>query len=272
MLVDELEASGELGGYHLLAATRADLLRRLGRRREAQRAYHDALAWSAATPSVATWSAGSPRCPELRRSAIRPPRHGTPTERGSRAARDELGVVTARDRPSAIGRVDHRDHFLGLETFVGDRRGHDRAWRRGSHWRPTTVSVTASASAPRSATNGGCSSGSLDHTASPGLVSRPLTVVTRPRPACSRNRRAMAAVACSTKLLNGPPANAMPPVMVGVPSSGRPSSRCCTRTATGKHEYTSAWSHSESGRSEVLARGLSEHLHRGPTVQERVAW
>ena len=43
VLVDEVEASGELGGYHLLAATRADLLRRLGRRREAQRAYHDAL-------------------------------------------------------------------------------------------------------------------------------------------------------------------------------------------------------------------------------------
>ncbi len=44
LLVDEVEASGELDGYHLLAATRADLLRRLGRRGEAQRAYHDALA------------------------------------------------------------------------------------------------------------------------------------------------------------------------------------------------------------------------------------
>lgn len=43
VLVDEVEASGELDGYHLLAATRADLLRRLGRRSEARRAYHDAL-------------------------------------------------------------------------------------------------------------------------------------------------------------------------------------------------------------------------------------
>jgi RNA polymerase sigma-70 factor (ECF subfamily) len=39
-----LEASGELEGYHLLAATRADLLRRLGRRAEAAEAYRAALA------------------------------------------------------------------------------------------------------------------------------------------------------------------------------------------------------------------------------------
>jgi RNA polymerase sigma-70 factor, ECF subfamily len=43
-LVDALEASGRLAGYHLLPATRADLLRRLGRRAEAATAYRDALA------------------------------------------------------------------------------------------------------------------------------------------------------------------------------------------------------------------------------------
>ena len=43
MLVDELEASGALRGYHLLPATRADLLRRLGRRTEAAAAYRRAL-------------------------------------------------------------------------------------------------------------------------------------------------------------------------------------------------------------------------------------
>lgn len=43
-LVDDLAASGRLAGYHLLAATRADLLRRLGRRPEAAAAYRDALA------------------------------------------------------------------------------------------------------------------------------------------------------------------------------------------------------------------------------------
>jgi RNA polymerase sigma-70 factor (ECF subfamily) len=43
-LVDALERSGALGGYHLLPATRADLLRRLGRRAEAAVAYRDALA------------------------------------------------------------------------------------------------------------------------------------------------------------------------------------------------------------------------------------
>ena len=43
-LVDALAASGALAGYHLVAATRADLLRRLGRPTEAAAAYRDALA------------------------------------------------------------------------------------------------------------------------------------------------------------------------------------------------------------------------------------
>ncbi|HET7051804.1 MAG TPA: RNA polymerase sigma factor [Solirubrobacteraceae bacterium] len=43
VLVDELEASGELGEYHLLHATRADLLRRLGRGEQARAAYLRAL-------------------------------------------------------------------------------------------------------------------------------------------------------------------------------------------------------------------------------------
>ncbi|MEV4109775.1 RNA polymerase sigma factor [Nonomuraea sp. NPDC049695] len=42
-LVETLHASGELTGYHLLPATRADLLRRLDRRAEAARAYREAL-------------------------------------------------------------------------------------------------------------------------------------------------------------------------------------------------------------------------------------
>jgi len=42
-LVDELEASGALHGYGLLPATRADLLRRLGRRSEAAAAYRQAI-------------------------------------------------------------------------------------------------------------------------------------------------------------------------------------------------------------------------------------
>jgi len=43
LLVDELDESGILAGYHLLAATRADLLRRLGRTEEAAAAYRQAL-------------------------------------------------------------------------------------------------------------------------------------------------------------------------------------------------------------------------------------
>ena len=43
-LVDALDAGGALAGYHLLAATRADLLRRLDHRAEAADAYRAALA------------------------------------------------------------------------------------------------------------------------------------------------------------------------------------------------------------------------------------
>ena len=42
-LVEELERSGALQAYHLLPATRADLLRRLGRNSEAAASYEQAL-------------------------------------------------------------------------------------------------------------------------------------------------------------------------------------------------------------------------------------
>ena len=42
-LVDELEDGGTLSDYYLLPATRADLLRRLGRTAEAEAAYRRAL-------------------------------------------------------------------------------------------------------------------------------------------------------------------------------------------------------------------------------------
>jgi RNA polymerase sigma-70 factor (ECF subfamily) len=42
-LVDQIEQSGALAGYYLLPATRADLLRRLGRTQEANHAYRRAL-------------------------------------------------------------------------------------------------------------------------------------------------------------------------------------------------------------------------------------
>jgi RNA polymerase sigma-70 factor (ECF subfamily) len=49
-LIDQLEAKGELAGYHLLPAARADLLRRDGRWREAAEAYRRALALVANDP------------------------------------------------------------------------------------------------------------------------------------------------------------------------------------------------------------------------------
>ena len=42
-LVQALETSGDLAGYHLLPATRADLLRRLKRHAEAAASYREAL-------------------------------------------------------------------------------------------------------------------------------------------------------------------------------------------------------------------------------------
>ncbi|MEU8308995.1 sigma-70 family RNA polymerase sigma factor [Actinomadura sp. NPDC048955] len=49
-LVDELAASGRLAGYHLLPATRADLLRRDGRAAQARTAYEEALALAPTEP------------------------------------------------------------------------------------------------------------------------------------------------------------------------------------------------------------------------------
>jgi RNA polymerase sigma-70 factor (ECF subfamily) len=46
VLVDAIDATGALDGYYLLPATRADLLRRLGRSAEAASAYRDALTLS----------------------------------------------------------------------------------------------------------------------------------------------------------------------------------------------------------------------------------
>ena len=49
-LVDDLARSGALDGYHLLHATRADLLRRLGRDDEAAAAYREAIALAPGEP------------------------------------------------------------------------------------------------------------------------------------------------------------------------------------------------------------------------------
>jgi RNA polymerase sigma-70 factor, ECF subfamily len=49
-LVARLEAGGALGGYYLLAATRADFLRRLGRNEEAAVAYAEAAALAGSEP------------------------------------------------------------------------------------------------------------------------------------------------------------------------------------------------------------------------------
>lgn len=52
-IVDGLAATGALDGYHLLPATRADLLRRAGRTTEARAAYEEALALAPTDPERA---------------------------------------------------------------------------------------------------------------------------------------------------------------------------------------------------------------------------
>jgi RNA polymerase sigma-70 factor, ECF subfamily len=52
-LLDGLTADEQLDGYHLLHAARADLLRRLGRDREAAEAYRRAVALAGNAPERA---------------------------------------------------------------------------------------------------------------------------------------------------------------------------------------------------------------------------
>jgi RNA polymerase sigma-70 factor (ECF subfamily) len=49
-IADDLTASGQLAGYHLLPAVRADLLRRLGRPAEAVEAYETAISQAGTEP------------------------------------------------------------------------------------------------------------------------------------------------------------------------------------------------------------------------------
>jgi len=56
-LLRRLEAGGALAGYYLLPATRADLLRRLGRSDEAASAYEEAAALAGTGPEFRFLSA-----------------------------------------------------------------------------------------------------------------------------------------------------------------------------------------------------------------------
>ena len=51
-LIDALVARGELRDYHLAHSTRANLLRRLGRRDEARAAYEQARALAKSDPEI----------------------------------------------------------------------------------------------------------------------------------------------------------------------------------------------------------------------------
>ena len=85
-LVDDAGRAGELAGYHLLPATRADLLRRLGRHEEAAEAYRQALALAVH------------RC--------RAPLPGPPAGRGGRRASLTRGVLAALSTASRTARSE----------------------------------------------------------------------------------------------------------------------------------------------------------------------
>ena len=67
-VTERLVADGALVGYHLLAATRADFLRRLGRWAEAAAAYREALALWAPNPRGGSSRAGWQRSPKVERA------------------------------------------------------------------------------------------------------------------------------------------------------------------------------------------------------------
>jgi RNA polymerase sigma-70 factor, ECF subfamily len=114
-LVEALEASGELVGYHLLPATRADLLRRLGRAGDAAAAYRQALALASTDAErrflgrrLAETTAGrrprrSPRDPVRSRPARSSVGRGTPVRFGNggdpmKTVRSSDGTTIAFDR------------------------------------------------------------------------------------------------------------------------------------------------------------------------------
>jgi RNA polymerase sigma-70 factor, ECF subfamily len=95
-LVDALAASGRLRDYHLLPATRADLLRRLGRPDESAAAYREALALA---PTAAERSYLAGRLREQTGARARAPASGDDSGRGvrPRAARSSVGRSTTPD-------------------------------------------------------------------------------------------------------------------------------------------------------------------------------
>ena len=137
-IVDALDASGALDGYHLLPATRADLLRRLGRRDEAADAYRAALALAT---SDADRRYLSRRLDEITRSA------STLTRRMTLSAPPALNHsicsalnVCVHEKPTvdpsglvmrhcttrsgaSVGEVEQRDAIVLTDLVVGRRVG-----------------------------------------------------------------------------------------------------------------------------------------------------
>ena len=157
-LIDALTDRGELDGYHLLPAARADLLRRLGRRAEAAAAYGRRSPSPPAPPSAATSSAGggrwrhherrpdgagggqrgrglrrAVRARALHRLAAPPDGRGRAAAGGPRARRGlrHGRAGPARGRARAAERTRHR---------AGPQRGHARgraaARARALEWTP----------------------------------------------------------------------------------------------------------------------------------------
>ncbi len=220
-LVDELAAGGELAGYHLLPATRADLLRRLDRRAEAAAAYRAAIelagsdaerrylagparrghrltacpaccaasrgrgVYRAATSSAATWWVGWTRC---RADRARP----AETCRAASARRGACRSATPSDATWRAGSPRSPvDRARPAETCCAASRGRGvcraatpgaAAWRVG--WTRCRADRARPAETCRAASRGRGFAGQRDRAPLPGGPVRRGLELTAPSVAC----------------------------------------------------------------------------------------
>ena len=92
-LIEAILARGDLKGYHLAHAARADLCRRLGKITQARAAYKRAIALAARNPSAGSSSVGWPSC------RTEPPLGGTDRRGRERSCRFKLGRVSISSLP-----------------------------------------------------------------------------------------------------------------------------------------------------------------------------
>ena len=143
-LIDALAADGDLDGYHLLHAARADLLRRARiHRRKRRRATRGRSSWSPTTASADSSSGGCARSRPRGRAGQAPPaRLGAAS--GTVALRGGRNVNAIGHRAEADGRRADEQPGVAAEAVVQPAAGHrPERHAQGGHaspprrrWRP----------------------------------------------------------------------------------------------------------------------------------------